>query len=135
MISDRISKDIPPQMNIFNMVIPILMHFCSFVSNRSIASSIEPHIIQQNVTLLMTSNYFRQYNAGYTIANVWCYPIKGHITKSDALESVVCVSSSRCHVLVCSLWLWHFLVILTFCMVFVFLIVLLFIDQYQTLGI
>ena len=36
MISRRISDDIPPQMKILNMVIPILMHFCSFVSNWSI---------------------------------------------------------------------------------------------------
>ena len=35
MISERISDDIPPQMKILNMVIPILMRFCSFVS--------EPH--------------------------------------------------------------------------------------------
>ena len=32
-ISKRISDDIPPQMKILNMVIPILMHFCSFLSN------------------------------------------------------------------------------------------------------
>ena len=31
MISERISYDIPPQMKILNIVIPILMHFCSFV--------------------------------------------------------------------------------------------------------
>ena len=30
MISDRISDNIPPQMTILNMVIPILMHFCIF---------------------------------------------------------------------------------------------------------
>ena len=30
MISDRISDDVPPQMKILNMVIPNLMHFCSF---------------------------------------------------------------------------------------------------------
>ena len=30
MISERISDDIPPQRKILNMVIPILMHFCSF---------------------------------------------------------------------------------------------------------
>ena len=29
---------IPPQMKILIMVIPILMHFCSFVSNRSVES-------------------------------------------------------------------------------------------------
>ena len=37
-ISERISDDIPPQMKILNMVIPILMHFCSFVANRSVAT-------------------------------------------------------------------------------------------------
>ena len=30
LISERISDDIPPPMKILNMVIPILMHFCSF---------------------------------------------------------------------------------------------------------
>ena len=30
MISERISDDIPSQMKFLNMVIPILMHFCSF---------------------------------------------------------------------------------------------------------
>ena len=50
MISDRISHDIAPQMKIFIMVIPILMHFCSFVSNWSIASHMKQHVTQQNVT-------------------------------------------------------------------------------------
>ena len=50
-ISERISDDIPPQMKILNMAIPVLMHFCSFVSNWSVASSIMPHVIQGNVTL------------------------------------------------------------------------------------
>ena len=45
MISERISDDILPQMKILNMVMPILMHFCSFVSNWSIASRIMPHVI------------------------------------------------------------------------------------------
>ena len=36
--SDSISGEIPPQMKILNMVIPILMHFCSFVSNLRVAS-------------------------------------------------------------------------------------------------
>ena len=35
---------------ILNMVIPILMHFCSFVSNRSVESRIKPQVIQRNVT-------------------------------------------------------------------------------------
>ena len=62
MISERISDDMfddmLPQKKILNMVIPILMLFSSFVSNLSVAKRIMPHIIQLNVTLLMTSNYF-----------------------------------------------------------------------------
>ena len=65
MISKRISDDIPPQMKILNMVITILMHFCSFVSNWSVASLIMPDVIQRNVTLIMTSKCFLQYIAGY----------------------------------------------------------------------
>ena len=49
-ISDHISDDIPPQMNILNVVIPILMHFFHihspkasyFASNLSFASSVKP---------------------------------------------------------------------------------------------
>ena len=37
MISDGISDNIPPQVKILNFVIPILMHFCSFVSNWNVA--------------------------------------------------------------------------------------------------
>ena len=37
MNSERISNDIPPQMKILNMLIPILMHSCSLVSNLSVA--------------------------------------------------------------------------------------------------
>ena len=54
----------PPQMKILYMVIPILMHFCSFVSNWSVASR-----IIGNVAQLMTSNCFLHYIAGYTVAN------------------------------------------------------------------
>ena len=45
MISERISDDIPPQMKILNIVIPILMHFCSFVSNGSVDSRIKQHVV------------------------------------------------------------------------------------------
>ena len=34
----------------------------------------------------MTSNYFRQYIAGYIVANFWRYPIWRRVTKSSALE-------------------------------------------------
>ena len=40
MISKSISIDIPPQMKILNMVISNLMHFCSLISNWSVASCI-----------------------------------------------------------------------------------------------
>ena len=33
-ICDHITDDIPPQMNILNMVIPILMHFFTFIRQR-----------------------------------------------------------------------------------------------------
>ena len=38
MIFERISDDVPPQMKIYNMVIPILMHFCSLISILSVTS-------------------------------------------------------------------------------------------------
>ena len=43
--SERISEDKPPQMKKLYMVIPILMHFFSFVSNRNVASRIMPQVI------------------------------------------------------------------------------------------
>ena len=48
-----------------NIIIPILIHFLQFCHNLSAASRIKPHIIQRNVTYLMSSNYFRQFIAGY----------------------------------------------------------------------
>ena len=65
MISERISNNIPPQMKILNMIIPILMYICSLNSNWSVARRIKPHVIQRN----MTSKYFQQYIAGTTVAN------------------------------------------------------------------
>ena len=70
MISERVSGDIPPQMKILNMVIRILMHFCSLSSNWSVASRIKPNVMQGNVTQIMASNYFRQYTLGYTATNI-----------------------------------------------------------------
>ena len=43
MISDRISDNIPPQVKILNMVIPILMRFYSLISNWSVASCIKSY--------------------------------------------------------------------------------------------
>ena len=34
----------------------------------------------------MTSNYFLQYIAGYTVTNFLCYPIRRRVTKASALE-------------------------------------------------
>ena len=44
--SERISDVIPPQIKILNVVITILMHFCSFVLIRSVESCIKRHIVQ-----------------------------------------------------------------------------------------
>ena len=49
-ISERISSDIPPQMIILNMVVPILMCFYSLISNWRVASRTKAYVIQQNVT-------------------------------------------------------------------------------------
>ena len=49
MISERIYDDIPPQMKILNMVIPILMHFCIMSLSLSVASHIKPHVISQDI--------------------------------------------------------------------------------------
>ena len=43
MISEHISDDIPPQMKVLNMVIPILMRFYSLVSNWNVTSRIKPY--------------------------------------------------------------------------------------------
>ena len=39
MISERISDDIPPQMKILNMVIPILMHYSIFPFKKTVKMS------------------------------------------------------------------------------------------------
>ena len=73
---------------VLNMVIPILMHFCSLDSNKSFARRVKQLVFQRNVTSLMTSDCIWQYIAGYTIAIFWRYPIRRHITKSSALDKV-----------------------------------------------
>ena len=40
-ISDHIIDDIPPQMNILNMVIPILIHFLIFIRQRHVLHQTE----------------------------------------------------------------------------------------------
>ena len=75
MISDRIYDDIPPQMKILNMIIPILVYFLTstsetlyFVQNVSFVSDVNHYVDQSLATLLLTSG-FRRYIAGYTVAN------------------------------------------------------------------
>ena len=76
MISDHIYNDIPPQMKILNMVIPILnvlFNFYTsktlyFVQNVSFVSDVNHYVDQSLATLLLTSG-FRRYITGYTVAN------------------------------------------------------------------
>ena len=75
MISDSTYDDIPPQMKILNMVIPILMYLLTFTSktlyfvqNVSFVSDVNHYVDQSLATLLLTSG-FRRYIAGYTVAN------------------------------------------------------------------
>ena len=71
-----------PKMNIFNMGIPILKHFLTFILQRhSILHQTEASSAMQNnyvnkseVTWLMMSVLWR-YIAEYTDANSWRYPM------------------------------------------------------------
>ena len=76
MISSRKSNDLPLQMKILNTVIPILMHFCSFIPNWGVASSKKPYI------------------AGFTVANFSCYPIRRRVSKSCGLEYLITAHAS-----------------------------------------
>ena len=88
MISERISDDIPSQMKILNMVIPILMHYKHFPFKKTLkmyffapkhpaaASCIKPlasciYSLSTNEKrrYVMTSG-LRQFIAGYTVANL-----------------------------------------------------------------
>ena len=65
MISDRISNDISPQMKILNP------HSNAFLKFRLKLERCKPHKAARHPTLcdlIITSNYFRQYIAGYTVA-------------------------------------------------------------------
>ena len=66
-----------------------LSPFLQFHSNWSVASSIKLQVIKWNLTHLMTSKYFRQYNAGYTVTIFWRNPIRHLVTKSSALECFI----------------------------------------------
>ena len=87
MISERISDDIPPQMKILNMVIPILMLLtfffqkdrenvlcCAYTSSgcQLHKTACQLHIFScqlEKRRYVMTSG-LRQYIAGYTVANL-----------------------------------------------------------------
>ena len=53
-ISKSISDDIPPQMKMLNMLIPILMHFCSFILNLTIRNSWMKGDVVNDVKLFST---------------------------------------------------------------------------------
>ena len=76
MISDRIYDDIPPQMKLLNMVIPILMYFLTlthrkhFILCKTLASSAtKNHYVDQSLATLLQTSGFQRYIAGYTVAN------------------------------------------------------------------
>ena len=70
-------------MKILNMVIPIPMHFCSFLSDWSVASHIKLHVTQRYVT-----NYFLQYSISHDVLlqNFDAILSDNCITKSSPLE-------------------------------------------------
>ena len=80
-ISERISDDIPPQMKILNMVIPILMHYQHFPFIKAVKmyffAPIRPatpaayiHLSTNEKRRYVMTSGFRQYIAGYTVANL-----------------------------------------------------------------
>ena len=93
MISKCISDDMPPQMKILNMVIPILMHFCSFVSNLSVASCIKLHVIQQNVTLFLFFDVIRSDVALQKQLHYNC--LYNHICLNNILSCLLFPASSH----------------------------------------
>ena len=84
MISERISDNIPPQMKILNMVIPILMHYLHFLKKtvkmyfvaptssciKLIASCIYIHLSTNEKRRYVMTSGLRHYIAGYTVANL-----------------------------------------------------------------
>ena len=66
MISEHISDDILPQNEILNMVIPILMQFCRFISKWSVASRIS----STKCDVINDIKQFPKYIAGYIVVKV-----------------------------------------------------------------
>ena len=81
-------------MKILNMVIPIRMHFLTFIRQRhsilhqteALSATQNSYVNQSQATLLLTSVLWR-YIAEYTDANSWRYPIiRRRISFASALE-------------------------------------------------
>ena len=88
MISERISDEKPPKMKSLNMVIPILMHYKRFPFKKTVkmyfvapirpatASCIKPlasciySLVSNEKRRYVMTLGFRQYIAGYTVANL-----------------------------------------------------------------
>ena len=87
MISERISDDIPLQMKILNMVIPILMHYKHFPFKKTVKMYFAPirpatpaaynrlpaayiHLSTNEKRRYVMTSGFRQYIAGHTVANL-----------------------------------------------------------------
>ena len=94
MISERITDYIPPKMKSLNMINPILMHVCSFVSKLYKAASHPTKCDVINDIKLFPTVY-----RCYTVAFFCRFPIRHRVTKSSALEFVVfrhgCVGLQR----------------------------------------
>ena len=87
MVFDHISDDIAPKMKILIFFYP---HSKAFLQFHLKLEGCKPHkatCLSTNCDLINdVSSYFRQYIIGYTITNFLCYPIRRHITTSNALE-------------------------------------------------
>ena len=55
MISEHIYDDIPPKMKNLSIVIPILMHICSFIANRSVERQTTSNDVITDVNLFSFS--------------------------------------------------------------------------------
>ena len=82
------SYDIHPKMKILNMVISILVHFCSFISIWALQATLIRMSSNEmwwfNDVKLFPTVYHRIY-----CCNFWRYPIRCCVTKSSALE-IIC---------------------------------------------
>ena len=93
LISDHITDDIPPQMNILNMVIPILMHFLTFIRQiysilhqTEASSATKNNYVNQSQAMSLTTLVLRRYIAEYTDTNSRRYPIRRRVTFASALK-------------------------------------------------